>query len=273
MQTVKGLWVSGKGRDDKLPPLAALCAKSFLDNGFAFELYTYEPLCNIPSGVQVCDASTIIPERDVYRTLERDSLCNFSDWFRCELLYKHGGIWSDMDNVCLKHKQVPDIYTVQNDPTERKACLGVASALKGSPMMQMLARVSDPGYELPWYTYELCELCKEIREEFPDIKERRIHGRWGLLNPDVVQRTCNYYGVRAYPSDEAYPIPYGAFNMLYDSGGKRLMESTLFENAWCVHMYGEMCRKFPKVGNNRCADSVLSILAHKHAVSVEGALS
>ena len=100
-QKITGLWV-GK----TLPELAQLCIKSFLDHGHEFQLFTYRHYDNIPEGTTVRDAREILPE-DVVFTDSYNSLASFSDWFRMKFLSEEGGIWSDMDVICLRASGMP----------------------------------------------------------------------------------------------------------------------------------------------------------------------
>lgn len=95
-----------------------LTIKSFLAHGFHFHLWIYNPLITkIPEGVQVHDASEIIPRHDVFNYKFRNqfghgkgSYAGFSDIFRYKLLYEYGGWWTDMDVTCLKKPDFQSDY-------------------------------------------------------------------------------------------------------------------------------------------------------------------
>jgi len=95
----QSLWV---GR--KLRWIERLCIKSYLDNGWRFQLYVYDEPDNVPDGCEVLDASAIIPSSDVFREGQGSgshagSLGAFSDLFRYRLLFKRGGMWTDTDVI------------------------------------------------------------------------------------------------------------------------------------------------------------------------------
>lgn len=104
-ESVHGLWI-GK----KISPVELLCMKSFIAHGHPFHLWLYGYLdINLPEGVIVEDASTMIPLEKVFAYKNtnqfghgKGSYAGFSDIFRYKLLYEKGGWWSDMDVVCLK---------------------------------------------------------------------------------------------------------------------------------------------------------------------------
>ena len=70
-----------------------------LEHQHEFHLYTYQPIENIPDGTVVLDANEIMPESEVFKL--KDHYLPFSDIWRYWLLYKKGGIWVDMDMVCV----------------------------------------------------------------------------------------------------------------------------------------------------------------------------
>jgi hypothetical protein len=77
---------------------------SFVQHGFHVRLWCYRPL-DVPVGVEVSDASTILPESDIGRFTQagvKGSVTSFSNLFRYTLLAQHGGWWFDSDVLCLK---------------------------------------------------------------------------------------------------------------------------------------------------------------------------
>ena len=98
----QSLWVG-----PRLRWIERLCIKSFLDNGWRFQLYVYDEPEGVPEGCEVLDASAIIPARDVF--LEghgsgphAGSVGAFSDLFRYRLLSERGGMWTDTDVINFK---------------------------------------------------------------------------------------------------------------------------------------------------------------------------
>ncbi len=88
-----------------LPPHGILSLKSFLYYGHQCDLYCYEEISNIPEGVKIKDASIVVPWDDSFLIRSgfgTGSPAPFSDWFRFNLLLLRGGVWSDLDVICLK---------------------------------------------------------------------------------------------------------------------------------------------------------------------------
>lgn len=97
--TFQSFWWGGG-----LTPYEWLCLQSFVRNGHAFNLYSFDRTLSVPSGVEVCDATEIFSEKDFFVYSEgagHGSPAGFSDLFRYKLLVEKGGWWIDTDVVCL----------------------------------------------------------------------------------------------------------------------------------------------------------------------------
>ena len=93
---IQSLWIGGT-----LSKMEQLSAKSFIDHGHTYHLYTYGETNNIPEGVIVKDGNEILPENEIFR-YKNGSVSAFSNYFRFMLLYKKGGYWADTDLICVK---------------------------------------------------------------------------------------------------------------------------------------------------------------------------
>lgn len=90
---VSSLWVGGD-----LTWLEKLCLSSFTRKGYEVRLYSYAAV-DVPSGINVHDASEIVPESQVFRNpAPSTSYAGFSNVFRYELLAKRPDeVWIDTD--------------------------------------------------------------------------------------------------------------------------------------------------------------------------------
>ena len=117
---VQGLWIGGT-----LSPIEVLCIRSFQHHGHEFHLYAYGPLKNVPDGTVLKDANEILPESAIFRA-RQGHLSAFADFFRWTLLAKHGGLWVDMDMVCLRPFDFADdiVFGLESEDTVNNAVLG-----------------------------------------------------------------------------------------------------------------------------------------------------
>ena len=87
-----------------------LSIKSFIDNGFNVNLWTYQDSLKnkrdlVGMDINICDASNIL-EKDLMHKFsqgkQKSNPASFANLFRLELLKKEGGWWFDLDCICLK---------------------------------------------------------------------------------------------------------------------------------------------------------------------------
>ena len=90
---VFSLWIGSS-----LSIMEQACINSFLEKDTAFVLYVYKNLENVPVGTIIKDAHSVVPYSE-YKQYDNPSY--FSNLFRYKRLYELGGIWVDMDLMCL----------------------------------------------------------------------------------------------------------------------------------------------------------------------------
>lgn len=134
---VQGLWIG-----DRLSRFEHNSIKSYLKQGYTYELYTYWPVANVPDDVWIRDAREIIPEDKIFTF--GGAITPFSDLFRYKLLHDRGGIWSDCDIICTRPFHLATVG--QTDPyifvTERTILKGAFnSCIKKPPYTCKLRKV------------------------------------------------------------------------------------------------------------------------------------
>jgi hypothetical protein len=92
---------------ESLSPYEWLCLLSFVRNGHAFKLYSFDSSLSVPPGVMLCHAAEVLSESEFFVYSEgpgQGSPSAFSNVFRYKLLVEKGGWWVDTDVVCLSAK-------------------------------------------------------------------------------------------------------------------------------------------------------------------------
>lgn len=89
---INGLWIG-----NKLSFMSQSCIQSWLDLGYEFRLWVYEPVVNVPSGVSLYMGDEIMNKEEVYNIAENNHILNSADQFRLMLMYKRGGWYVDLD--------------------------------------------------------------------------------------------------------------------------------------------------------------------------------
>lgn len=109
---VHSLWIG-----DRFTYLEKLTMKSFLDNGYKFNLWIYNNELKNQGieGVTYCDANKILPQSRIFiyegkGDCRAGSLGGFSDLFRYYLIQRVGGMYVDMDVTCLSAFNCTDDY-------------------------------------------------------------------------------------------------------------------------------------------------------------------
>ncbi len=98
----QSLWVG-----PRLRWIEQLSMKTYLLNGWRYRLYVYDEPEGVPEGVEICDATAVLPRSAIFREgdgsgAHKGSLGAFSDLFRYALLARIGGLWTDTDVVNLR---------------------------------------------------------------------------------------------------------------------------------------------------------------------------
>ena len=116
-QVAKSLWIG-----DRLFPQHIISINSFIQNGFEYNLYVYDDVKNVPSGVILCDANEVIPKDEIWYYndgFNKGSPSGFSNQFRFKILYEYGGLWTDTDMVLMKPYNFHDKkYTLISETNE-----------------------------------------------------------------------------------------------------------------------------------------------------------
>ena len=227
-----------------LSPYELFCLKSFIDCGYAVDLYSYDLKLAVPAGVRVCDAAELISSDEVFvyqpEGFGKGSPSAFSNYFRYKLLAEKGGWWIDTDVVCLTDRipAVDDFFARQD--ADFIAC-GTMYFPPDHPIMQRCLE-------------QAVKLGRSVK--------------WGDTGPRLLTRVLKESGAldRAAPAAVCYPIHYSqALDLLRPSQTAVLvprLESSLFLHVWnsmLVHL-GVEKTSLPPQG------SLLRRWADKHPV-------
>ncbi len=96
--------VSGFWHGSELGELEKLCINSWIKNGYEFHLWLYDDV-EVPKGVVVENANHIVSLHEYFTYNEghsKGTAVAFSNLFRAQLLYQRGGLYVDLDVLCLK---------------------------------------------------------------------------------------------------------------------------------------------------------------------------
>ena len=215
LETIQALWVGGF-----LGTIELLCLRSYTAHSHPFDLYTYQPIKNLPAGVNVRDANEIVPEYDVKRF---NYMAQFSDWFRYHLINKTGGWYVDMDTVCVR----PFIFPY--DPI----VVGEEDAGVDRLTLQLPVYINGSAFKAPAGS----EFIKWLVEE--SGKKNWATMRWCDTGPTLLTQAVLKFNV---PWKSIYmfnPIPAHAFKELTDVTPRLFTPDT-----YSIHLYRAMWKIF-----------------------------
>ena len=94
MQTIATFWIGPRLRD-----FEHCCIRSWTAMGHPVKFFSYEPVANVPPGVEICDAERVLPRRILFDDapeLEKRPFTR-ANLFRLAMLQKGEGVWCDGD--------------------------------------------------------------------------------------------------------------------------------------------------------------------------------
>jgi len=202
-----------------LPKFAKLCLTSFIDHGDRIRLYSYRPL-EVPKGVELGDASTILPVERVFYYRNPDgsnsSVSAFANLFRYVLLARHGGWWVDADVLRLDGP-CPEEDLHFGCEREGFVCSAILKAPAGHALMREAeARAHAAGTDL----------------------------EWGATGPRLLTAIVEELGWQAlvHPFGRTYRTDYSQYFLATTAAHFKTMEE-LTEGAPFLHLWHEMFRR------------------------------
>jgi hypothetical protein len=258
---VTGLWIG-----NHLPLLARLCIRSFQSHGYRFRLFSYGDIAGIPPGTLMEDAGEILPSKELFFHSETGSLAHAADWFRYRFLAVEGGLWTDMDMVCLK-PEIPSIspwFALQDTGS---AAIGFLSFPKGHVIPSLLAEfAADPATPMPWDAIRDIEQKIALRRAKPDVFQRRAQARWAATGPIEFTKALRHFKLweSAASWRSIYPVHYSRWRHCFD--GTLTTSDPLLADAWGIHLWGELLRREPDALQNMRPTSIVASLLKSHCI-------
>lgn len=250
---IQSLWGCYDG--ELVSNLEKLCIKSFLDNGHDFHLYCYYDIANLPSVTAgggkliIKDANEIRPESDIFLH-KSGSYAIFADWFRLSLLAKCGGVWVDMDMVCLKPLDFPPEQIVIASESAQLCTNALMMFPKAHPFIVAL------------------------EQNFHAFQDK-ANSSWGEIGgPTGLTKAIKEHSMQKYifPVSCFQPISYSEWHTAFDN--TYATDIGFFQSTYSVHLYNHAGNLYDEHGKrfrlnkNACFDpqSLFEQLKAKHGI-------
>lgn len=193
-----------------------LSMTSFLRNGHDVHLYVYDEPWGVPAGVRLMSAADVLPRTDIFFHKRRNSIAHFADWFRYQLLFMRGGLWSDTDMVCLAPFDYPEpiVCAWQDEQWINNAVLALPA---GDALAKWMA--DSCRYPNRWLPYDNAKARFHKAKRW--VKGRgREYVRWGNTGPYGLTAAARHLGYMEHvlPQWHFYPVTYENHRVLFEPG-------------------------------------------------------
>lgn len=208
---VFSLWIG-----PSLSILEQTCINSFLEKGTAFILYIYNNLENVPCGTVIRDANTVVP---FLKYKQYDNPSYFSNLFRYTLLYELGGIWVDMDLICIHPIDLSNEYIF-------------SSELKNDDQHTNAGIIGCPPKTALMY---------DCKQEVQTIVHSKQHIKHGQLGPKVLKKYVSKHNLDHYVLPPYVFCYYGfrEVSQIFNS-----IDNTIeLNDASCIHLWNNVLSK------------------------------
>lgn len=228
------LWIG-----DRLGPVERACLRSVLRQGHALSLYCYGEPIGIPEGVDVRDASEILPESAVIRH-SRGSVAPFSDWFRYELLKRGLGTWIDTDMYLLQPLDVRADYLFGE---ERPGVINnaVLRLPRSSPVLdELLAPFKGT---MPAWLASRYRMTSQLRKWLGGGVDVGAMP-WGTTGPAALTAAAAKFGLSslASPPEAFYPVPWESFDWIVNPMWE--LDRMVTGSTVGIHLWNECIKGF-----------------------------
>jgi glycosyl transferase-like sugar-binding protein len=222
---IYGLWIG-----NHLSDMERLSIESFLYHKHDFHLYTYGPVQNVPPGTRVLDANEILSRDKVerFKYTGNPSYSAFSNVFRYKLLLEKGGIWVDLDVICLRKFDIGSDYLF--------------------PMVnhQLMLGRDNLDFDIDaWFikvptNSELMKFCYETACQYEGHEMS-----WGTIGPALLRDAVCRFGLQRFASHwDFFPINWSHYREFVSGSILATVIWHLFcRKALVIHLYHEVWRQ------------------------------
>jgi len=222
---VNSLWIG------RIGPLEQLSLRSFVRHGYQVRLWTYGELQITMPGVSVMNANDILPAALIpeFRYSNSSSFSAFSNVFRYKLLADHGGIWVDLDNVCLKSRDVSAEYVFPS--LSSRYHLGRETSQFGGVEIDSWFIKSPINSPMMRYCFSK---SYQYKGKMP---------KWGTLGPVLLNEAVRRFDLLPFANTHFMPINWQhAHRYFADDFWFRNLFSLFRLRSWTAHLYRETLR-------------------------------
>jgi len=200
-----------------------LCILSFMSQGHDFHLYTYGKVNGIPNGVKVFDGEEILNSNHIFLNSDKKTYSGFSNLFRYKLLRDKGGIWVDLDVVCLRPFDFTEGTIIAQEVDEDQSVIVTTCVIEAPPNSGLMQR------------------CYAEAEKID-----RGNQKFGEIGPYFFSKFVKQHAsqVSLRPPSVFCPVPYNRWSDLISSSPEHqsFVDNSIGSETLSVHLWNEMWR-------------------------------
>ncbi|EAI9065372.1 hypothetical protein LZB68_06010 [Campylobacter lari] len=246
-QEVSSFWYTPKGCKG-IGLMEFLSIKSFMDNGYKFILYTYnldnkifKKLDELFDDFELKDANEIVPFENYFSDDKGAGVAAFSDYFRFNMLYKQGGVWVDLDMICLNYIDLNQEYIFSQELDEEKNTSRITTSFLKFPKNS--------------------EFGKDLITQAKKIINNQKLIKWGIIGPNFLAKEVSKYNLENYFWDYKKTC-----QVSHLQSKKFIKEIHLDENQPFLHLFSEMWRIYNLNKNYFYKKGIYGKLLKKHKI-------
>jgi hypothetical protein len=229
---LNSLWVG-----DKLTCLEQLTIQSALYHGHQFRLFSYNPdsLEGVPSGVELHDASDVMPKDKLIAYAECNNGVSLgANLWRYHMLAMGLGYWCDLDCVLLQPFDFPDPYVLGWE-YEGWINNAVMLAPADSEFVQDLFDLTRPNVRPPWFgpRRSLNFYIQRWRRGYVGLEDFQ----WGTYSAGLVTYIVRKRKLERFVQapETFYPVRWSDASLIL--GDADILNSKIGPNTRAVHMW------------------------------------
>jgi hypothetical protein len=224
------LWIGGH-----LGWLPRLCLSTWVRHGHRVTLWAYEPIDDVPDGVNVEPGQAILPATAITRHRKTGSVSLFSNRFRYHLLSRRATTWLDTDVVLLRPLDRRDPYLFGRQDAEfiNTAVLRLPGE---SPVLADLKAFADARVPVPaWWS----PIRKGLQRALGVVgmHQRAPDMGWGTFGPRALTDAIRRHELDqcAAPPEVFYPLGWREAALFYGPAAAvdaRITPATVALHLW-----------------------------------------
>ncbi|MBZ7935227.1 hypothetical protein H2279_01000 [Campylobacter sp. B0100352/1] len=226
-----------------------LSIKSFLDNNYKFILYTYNlddkifnKLNEIFDDFELRDANEIVSFDEYFSDDRGAGVAAFSDYFRYKMLYIKGGVWVDLDMICLKNIDLDQEYIFSQEIDED----------------ENFPRVTTSFLKFP----QNCDFGKILINEVEKIIDHKKQIPWGVIGPSFLAEQVEKNQLKNYAWDYKRTC-----QISWIRAREFIQEKVVLDtNQPFIHLFSEMWRVYEMNKNYFYENGIYSDLLKKYKI-------